>query len=131
MDVSHSERSLGSLFSDLSQQTSELIRQETRLAKAELGQKASELKRPALLIGTGAAIGLAALMTMAMAVTLLLIDLGVTPWVAAVICMAILAVTAYALVQTGLSALTSRSLVPDQTIHSIKETTQWLKNETR
>lgn len=131
MDALRPERSLGSLFSDLSQQTSDLIRQEARLAKAELGQKASELKRPALLIGAGAAMGVAALMTMAMALTLLLIDLGVTPWIAAVMCTAILALAAFALVQTGLSAFASRSLVPDQTIHSIKETTQWLKNETR
>lgn len=131
MDASRSEQSLGSLLSDLSQQTADLIRQETRLAKAELGQKAAEVKRPALLIGAGAAAGLVALMTTAMALTLLMIDLGVTPWVAAVICTAILALTAFALVQTGLSAFASRSLVPDQTIHSIKETTQWLKNETR
>lgn len=131
MDASRSEQSLGSLLSDLSQQTADLIRQEARLAKAELGQKVTELKRPALLIAAGAAAGLTALMTMAMALTLLLIALGVTPWAAAVICTAILALTAFALVQTGLSAFASRSLVPDQTIHSIKETTQWLKNETR
>lgn len=131
MDASRSEQSLGSLLSDLSQQTADLIRQETRLAKAELGEKVTELKRPALLIGAGAAAGLTALMTTAMALTLLLIELGVTPWAAAVICTAILALTAFALVQTGLSAFASRSLVPDQTIHSIKETTQWLKNETR
>ncbi|MDP2055350.1 MAG: phage holin family protein [Acidobacteriota bacterium] len=131
MDASRSEQSLGSLLSDLSQQTADLVRQETRLAKAELGQKVTELQRPALLIGAGAAAGLTALMTTAMALTLLLIELGVTPWAAAVICTAILALTAFALVQTGLSAFASRSLVPDQTIHSIKETTQWLKNETR
>ena len=35
MDVPRIDRSLGELFSDLSQQTSELIRQETRLAKAD------------------------------------------------------------------------------------------------
>jgi hypothetical protein len=131
MDASHSERSLGSLFSDLSQQTADLIRQEVRLAKAELGQKVSELSRPAMLIGAGAATAIAALMTVAMALTLLLIDLGLTPWVAALICTLILAVTAFALVRAGQSAFASRTLVPDQTIHSIKETTQWLKNETR
>lgn len=131
MDASQSDRSLGSLFSELSQQTTDLIRQEVRLAKAELGQKVSQLSRPAMLIGAGAAAALAALMTLAMALTLLLIDLGLTPWVAAAICMASMAIAAIALVRAGLSAFASRSLVPDQTIHSIKETTQWLKNETR
>ncbi|MDP2389967.1 MAG: phage holin family protein, partial [Acidobacteriota bacterium] len=74
MDASRSEQSLGSLLSDLSQQTADLVRQETRLAKAELGQKVTELQRPALLIGAGAAAGLTALMTTAMALTLLLIE---------------------------------------------------------
>lgn len=131
MDALHPERSLGELFSDLSQQTADLIRQEARLAKAELGQKASELTRPAMMIGAGAAIGLVALMTMATALTLLLIDLGLRPWIAAVLCTTLLVITALALVQTGLSALKRQSLLPNQTIHSIKETTQWLKNEAR
>ena len=36
MDVTRMDRSLGELFSDLSQQTADLIRQEMRLAKIEL-----------------------------------------------------------------------------------------------
>ena len=40
MDVPRIDRSLGELFSDLSQQTADLIRQEMRLAKAELEREA-------------------------------------------------------------------------------------------
>jgi hypothetical protein len=131
MDVSRSERSLGDLFSDLSQQTAELIRQEVRLAKVELGDKVSDLGRHATMIGAGAAIGLAAVMAVAAAVTLLLVDVGVEPWIAALLCAAILGIAAFALVQSSLAALKRRSLAPEETIDSMKETTQWLKNQTR
>jgi uncharacterized membrane protein YqjE len=131
MDVPRSDRSLGDLFSDLSQQTAELIRQEVRLAKVELSDKVSDLSRHAMMIGIGAALGLGALMAFAATITLLLIEVGVEPWIAAILCAVILGIAAYALVQSGLSAIKRRSLTPDETIHSMKETTQWLKNQTR
>ena len=62
MDVPPMDRSLGELCSDLSQQTAELIRQEMRLAKAELSEKLSDVGRNAALIGTAAVCGLAAVM---------------------------------------------------------------------
>ena len=39
------ERSLGDLFSDLSRETTTLVRQEVQLAKAELTQSATEAAR--------------------------------------------------------------------------------------
>ena len=51
MDLPRIDRSLGELFSDLSQQTADLIRQEMRLAKAELSEKFSDAGRHALMIG--------------------------------------------------------------------------------
>ena len=61
MDVPRMDRSLGELFSDLSQQTADLIRQEMRLAKAELSEKAADVGRHAMMIGAGVAFGLAAI----------------------------------------------------------------------
>lgn len=124
-------RSLGELFSDLSQQSADLIRQEVRLAKAELGETLSDAGRHATKIGIAAALGLAAVMVAAAAMVLLLIELGVTPWLAALITAALLGVVAFALVQSGLTALRQKPLAPVQTMQSIKETTQWLKTETR
>lgn len=128
MDVSRTEQSLGNLFSSLSQQTADLIRQEVRLAKVELRDKASALGRSALMLGAGAAVGLTATMAIAAAITLLLVDLGVEPWIAATVCAAILVFTAFGLAQAGMAAFKTSSLAPDQTIHSLKETTQWLKH---
>ena len=125
------DRSLGELFSDLSQQTADLIKQEMRLAKTELGEKLSDVGKHAMMIGAAAAFALAAVITVAAAITLLLIEIGVEPWLAAVITAAVLGVTAFLLAQSGIAALRRKSIAPVETIHSIKETTQWLKNGTR
>lgn len=131
MDVPRMDRSLGELFSDLSQQTAELIRQEMRLAKAELSEKAADVGRHAMLIGAGVAFGLAAVVTLAGAVTLVLIELGLAPWLAAALAAAAMGVIAFVLAQSGITALKNKSIAPVETMHSLKETTQWLKNGTR
>ena len=128
MDVPRIDRSLGELFSDLSQQTADLIRQEMRLARVELGEKLSEAGRHAMMIGAAAAFGLTAVITVAAAITLLLIDIGVEAWLAAVMTAAAMGATAFLLAQSGIAALRKRSIAPVETIHSLKETTQWLKN---
>ena len=131
MDVPRMDRSLGELFSDLSQQTAELVRQEMRLAKAELSEKLSDVGKHAMMLGAALAFGLAAVVTVAAAITLLLIDLGVRPWLSAVITAALLGGTAFVLVQSSMAALRKKNLAPVETIDSLKETTQWLKNGTR
>ena len=131
MDVPRMDRSLGELFSDLSQQTAELIRQETRLAKAELGEKLANVGKHAMLIGAGVAFGLAAVVALAAAIALLLIEVGILPWLAATLSALIMGVAAFALAQSGISALKQQSIAPVETMHSLKETTQWLKNGTR
>lgn len=125
------DRSLGELFSDLSQQTAELIRQEMRLAKAELSEKAAGAGKHAMMIGAGLAFGLAAVVTVAAALALLLVDAGLEPWVSAAITAAAMGATAFVLAQSGLSALRRNTIVPVATMHSLKETTQWLKTGTR
>lgn len=131
MDVPRMDRSIGELFSDLSQQTAELIRQEMRLAKAELGAKFADAGKHAMMIGAAVAFGLAAVVAVAAAVALVLVEVGVTPWLAAVITAAGMAAIAAVLAQSGISALRKQTIAPVETMHSLKETTQWLKNGTR
>jgi uncharacterized membrane protein YqjE len=131
MEVTRMDRSLGELFSDLSQQTAGLIKQEMRLAKAELAGKLADVGKHAMMIGASIAFALAAVIAIAAAIALLLIDMGVQPWGAAIITAAAMGLTAYTLAQAGISALRKKSIAPVETIHSLKETTQWLKNGTR
>ena len=128
MQIPFMDRSLGDLFSDLSLQTSDLIRQEMRLAKAELSERLAEAGKHAMMIGVAIAFGLAAVVAAAAAVALLLVSLGVEPWLAALITAALMGLVAYVFAQSGISALRAKSIAPVETIHSLKETTQWLKH---
>jgi uncharacterized membrane protein YqjE len=131
MDVPRMDRSIGELFSDLSQQTADLIRQEMRLAKAELSEKLADAGKHAMMIGAAIAFALAAVVTIAAAIALLLVQMGVVPWLAAVITAAVMGGIAFALAQSGISALKKKTIAPVETMHSLKETTQWLKNGAR
>jgi putative copper export protein len=131
MDTPRMDRSLGDLFSDLSLQMSDLLRQEMRLAKAEISEKLADAGRNAMMIGVSIAFGLAAVVAAAAAFALLLVEVGVEPWLAAVITAALMGLVAYVLAQSGISSLRKKSITPVETIQSLKETTQWLKNETR
>ena len=131
MEVQRIDRSIGELFSDLSQQTADLVRQEMRLAKAEMSEKFADAGKHAMMIGAAIAFGLAAVVAVAAAITLLLIQLGVLPWLAAVVTAALMGGTAFLMAQSTLAALRKKTFAPVETMHSLKETTQWLKNGTR
>ena len=131
MDVPRTDRSIGELFSDLSQQTADLVRQEVRLAKTELSEKLAGVGKHAALIGAAAVFGVGAIVALTATVALGLIEIGVEPWLAAGITAAVMGLAAYLLAQSGITALRKTSIAPVETIQSLKETTQWLKNATR
>jgi uncharacterized membrane protein YqjE len=128
METPRMDRSLGDLFSDLSLQMSDLLRQEIRLAKAEFSENLDEAGRRAMMIGVSIAFGLAAVVAAAAAFALLLVAAGVEPWLAAIVTAAVMGLVAWVFAQSGISALRRKSIAPVDTIHSLKETAQWLKN---
>ncbi len=130
MEAPRNERSLGELFSDLSQKTSLLIRQEVQLARTELSQKAAQAGRGGAMLGAGGAIVNAALLTFVATIVLLLVQLGLDAWAAAGLTAVLLAAVGYMLVRNGLQKM-KQPMTPVETVDSLKETAQWLKNETR
>ena len=130
METTRAERSLGELFADLSQQTSLLIRQEVQLAKSELSQKATQAGRAGAMLGAGGALVHAAVLTFTATIVLVLVQLGLQAWLAAGLTAVLLAVVGFVRVRSGLYTL-RQPMTPVETIDSIKETAQWLKNESR
>jgi alpha-D-ribose 1-methylphosphonate 5-triphosphate synthase subunit PhnH len=130
MSMPMPERSVTELFSDLSQQLSRLFRQEVLLARTEITSRLQAFAKDTVVLGVGAALGLAALMAATAAFVLFLIQLDITPWIAAFIVAGVLAIIAGVLVQARLSAMRQRTVVPVETVESIKETGQWIKKET-
>ena len=122
------QASLGDLFSDLAEQTGKLIRQEAALAKTELTEKAAAAGKNIGMLAAGAFIGYAGLLAITAAV---IVGLAyVLPlWLSALIVGAVLAISGYFLINAGLTALKKTAWTPEETIESIKEDAQWLKQQ--
>lgn len=132
------DRSLGDLFAELATETSQLVRQEVALAQTEITNKAARVGKQVGYLVVGGAVGYAALLVVLAAVTMGLgrIIASLTGWteltsaaLAALIVAAIVGIVAYSLVTSALAKLRETSLAPNQTIESVKEDAQWLKNQ--
>ena len=126
----YSERSLIDLFRDLSQQAYLLIRQEVALAKTEVSEQASALVTDAIWIATGILLIHMALGTAIAAIVLTLGAAGMPLPTAAALVAALLLVIGGVVIQLRVSAIRRRRAVPTRALHEIKETGQWLKDQT-
>lgn len=127
--VAKEERSLGDLFSELATETSTLVRQEVALAQVELTQKATTVGKNVGFLVVGGAVAYAALLALLAAVILGLWRIGLPAWAAALIVAAVVGITAYILINKALVALKKADLTPRQTVETLKEDAQWLKNQ--
>lgn len=132
------ERSLGDLFSELSKETSTLMRQEVNLAQVEITQKATIVGKQVGSLVVGGAVGYAALLIILLALVIGLSQLisaifGWTiitsAWVSAAIIGLIVGGIAFSLITSALATLKKTDLTPKQTIESLKEDAQWIKNQ--
>lgn len=123
------ERSLGELFSDLSRETSELVREEVDLAKTELTEKATQVGKDVGFLAAGALVLYVGFLAMVAAVILAVWQLGVTPWLAALLVGLVIAGIGAYLVYRGLNQLKSVSLAPRQTLDTLKGDAQWTKRQ--
>jgi uncharacterized membrane protein YqjE len=125
-----SEKSLGQLFGDLVGETRTLLRQEIALAKTELSEKAAYAGRNAGMAAAGALIILLGALPI---VAGIVISLGhkIGYATSAFLVGALFVVIGAVLVMKALKALKAESLKPEQTAAQVKETKQWMKEQTR
>jgi hypothetical protein len=122
------EQSVGELVSGLSKDLTTLVRQELELARAEMTEKAKAGGRGAGRLGAGAVAALAFVGSLT-AFAVILLDLWMPTWAAALIVTAFWAIVAGALALSGRAQLRSVGTpVPEQTMETTKEDVQWLKN---
>jgi uncharacterized membrane protein YqjE len=125
-----SSGSIAGLLQEIIGNVQGIIRSEVRLAKTEMREEASEAGRAAGMLAVGAVLG-------AYAVGLLLLTVvyalnGPLPdWAAALIVFIVVAIAAAVLVKVGLDRVKQVSPKPEQTIDTIKEDVQWVKQQTR
>ena len=123
------DRSLGELFSELSQETTTLIRQEVNLAKTEMSQKASRVGKDVGFMAAGGAVAYAGLLAIVAGVIALL-GLVIPLWLSALLVGLVVAAIGYFLVKRGLDALKQEDLAPRETIETLKEDKEWAKEQT-
>lgn len=124
------ERSIGELFGELSQDVALLVRQEAQLAKTEMQQKLSKVTTDLVALATGGVVALVGGLALTAALILLLIDpIGVTPWLAALLVGAAMAIIGWVLLQRGLKDLKRTDPTPRRTVESIKDDIQWAKEQ--
>jgi Putative Actinobacterial Holin-X, holin superfamily III len=125
------ERPIGDLLKQLSEETTRLVHQELELAKAELAQKGRQAGIGAGLFGAAAVMGLLAAAALTTCLILLL-DMAMPAWLAALIVAVVYAGVAAVLALRGRDRVKQAvPPVPEQTIETVKEDVQWAKTQTR
>lgn len=124
------ERSIGDLFSELANETSTLVRQEVALAQVELTNKATKAGKNIGYLVVGGAVLYAALLILLATIIFAAAYLFVIPvWIPALIVGLIVAGVGYWMISSGLSELKKMNYVPEQTVETLKEDAEWLKQQ--
>jgi len=123
------DRSLGELFGDLTKDTATLVRQEVQLATAEMTQKAGAVGKDVGFLAIGGAVAYAGLLAIIAAIIILLATIGLPWWLAALLVGLVVAGIGYFLIQQGLTALRRTNLAPRQTMQTLKEDAEWIKEQ--
>jgi hypothetical protein len=122
-----SAESTAELVKDLSREVSELVRQEIVLARAEMMEKGRKAGRGAGMLSGAAVLGLAAVGG-SMATLILVLDLVLPAWLAALIVTAAYAAVAAVLARRGKEEISEAGPpTPERTVDSVKEDVQWAK----
>ena len=123
------DESFGKLLADLSADTSTLVRQEIELARVELTEKAKTAGKGIGMLGGAAVVALAMLGALT-AFLIVLLDLWMPLWLAALIVTVLWAIVAAVLASRGRKQLKAATPPkPEQTIETVKEDVQWAKTQ--
>jgi hypothetical protein len=128
MPAVRQERSIGELFGEFSQDMTLLVRQEIRLARTELGEKATAVsKRLTSVIAGGVVAYIGTLALVAGMILLLTQVVGIPAWVSALLVGAALAIGGYLTLRAGLRALKTIDPAPRRTVETLKDDVRWAK----
>ena len=120
---------IGELLKRLSNETTQLVRQELDLAKAELSEKGKKAGMGAGMFGAAGVTGLLSLGALT-ACLVLALNHAVADWLAALIVAVVWAAVAGVLAMRGRDKVQEATPpIPEQTVETVKEDVQWAKNQ--
>jgi F0F1-type ATP synthase assembly protein I len=121
--------SFGELVGFVASQSAGLVRDEVALAQREVREKLKTVRSVASVVIIGAMTALIAAMALCAAVIIGLAE-HVGPWQSALIVGLVLGMAAGVIILIGVNRLKRTSLRPEQTIETIQENREWLKEIT-
>jgi uncharacterized membrane protein YqjE len=124
------DRSIGELITRLSRETVTLVRKEVQLAKAEMSQKASRVGKNVGFLVVGGVVAYTGLLALVAAVILVL-GLVIPYWLSAAIVGFVIAVIGAILVVKGANTLRQEDPTPQETVETLQEDREWLRDQTR
>jgi hypothetical protein len=121
------DRSLGDLLAELSRETAQLVRKEVEveLATTEMTSKAKTAATGGGIAAAGGALMHAGLLILLAAIVIGLAQIGVSPWLSALLVAVVTMIVGYVLVNKGLVQVKRTGMTPTQTIETLKETATW------
>ena len=122
------ERPLSELFSNLVTETSNLVRNEVALAKVEITNKASKIGKNIGSLVIGGAVAYAGVLAIGAAVIMLL-GRVIPMWLSALIVGLIVVGVAWLMISKAITELREVELKPEETVESLKEDAQWIKDQ--
>lgn len=126
----NTEPTLTQLMSELVRDAKELLRQEIALAKYELSQEVSKTKVALISLGAGIGTGaIGGLLLILMLVHLLNALTELSLWVCYAIVGGMLVVIGSLMVYAGKTKISHVDMVPQQTVETMKENIQWIKEK--
>jgi uncharacterized membrane protein YqjE len=125
------EPSIGELLRRLSTDTSELVRQEVALAKAEMRRTGTTLARDGARIGVAVGLALVGALALGAFAVLALGQLLDNYWLAALIVGLVLLGIAYVVGNAAVADVKRRGLGAPQTAESLREDAVWARREMR
>jgi len=129
-DWQNGRRGFAALLHELLEESTTLVRDEIKLARIELTQAAVGLGKGTAFVATGAVLALLGTLALFTGVVLLIGDQWLPAdlyWVAALLVLVITGGLAAWLAKRGMSLLSPSKLAPTETVTTLKEDKEWLK----
>ena len=125
------QRSMGALLRELAEGSTTLLRQEVRLARIEFASLFRGVGMGTAFTAMGGVFLLLGTLTLLTGVILLAGDQWLRDhyWLAAVIVTALTGAVAYWMAMRGKALLSPSKLAPEQTVATLKEDKEWLKQQ--
>jgi uncharacterized membrane protein YqjE len=130
VDASGRTRPFGALLKDLAQGSADLLRKEVKLARMELAEVAGAVGLGAVQVALGGVFLLLGGLSLAAGLVLLAGDQWLPRdlyWLAALVVMALTGALVMWFARRGLTQLAPSRLMPGETIETLKEDKEWLK----